>query len=407
MGGSNTTNPIEKLIRVYRKKVRRVVGLMSGTSADGVSAVLVEISGSGLRTEFRILAYETYPYPPEIRRMIFELFNPSRGSVDKVCFMNFVLGELFARAAIRVTESAGYTMEEVDLIGSHGQTVYHIPQVRGVDGVRTRSTLQVGEPSVIAERTGVLTIADFRPRDVAAGGEGAPITAYVDYLIFRSDSVSRAIQNIGGIANVTFIPRGASIDDIVAFDTGPGNMLIDAVVQHLTSGEMMYDEDGVMASRGMVSEELLSWLMEHPFIKRRPPKTTGREDFGEHFAMRVVEKAERMGVHGNDLVATVTAFTARSIAHNYREFLEPICKVDEVVVGGGGALNRCLMRMLKEELRGVKVSTHEDYGIPAQAKEPLAMAILANEAVSGNFNNVPTATGARKRVVMGKILLPS
>lgn len=405
MATSSSLNPFERLLEVHRKRVRRVIGLMSGTSADGISAVLVEIQGSGLETRFRLLAYETYPYPRDVREMIFELFDPSRGSVDKVCFMNFVLGELFAKAAVKVAASAGYTMEDVDLIGSHGQTVYHIPQVREVGGVRTRSTLQIGEPSVIAERTGVITVADFRPRDVAAGGEGAPITAYVDYLLFRSEDVSRAVQNIGGIANVTFIPKGASIEDIVAFDTGPGNMVIDAVVRHVTCGERTYDEDGAIASRGRVSEELLSRLMEHPFIRRKPPKTTGREDFGEHFARRVIEAAERMGVYGSDLVATVTAFTARSIAYSYREFLEPISKVDEVIVGGGGALNRCLMKMLVEELEGVKVSTHEDYGIPAQAKEPLAIAILANETISGNFNNIPRATGAERRVVMGKILL--
>lgn len=395
-------NPFEKLIEIHRKEEKLVIGLMSGTSADGVSAVVVKIRGSGINTKFKILAYNTYPYPESIRRRVFELFDPNTGKVDKICLMNYVLAELFADACFRIVEEAGLSMRDIDLIGSHGQTIYHMPDPVTVDSYRIRSTLQIVEPSVIAARTGVVTVADFRHKDVAVGGQGAPISAYVDYIIFRSEYVNRAIQNIGGIANVTYIPAQASIDDVMAFDTGPGNMIIDAIVSHITGGKMSFDADGKIAAKGRVNERLLSRLMEHEFIKRPPPKTTGREEFGVHYALKVYREGKRMGLSDEDIVATVTAFTALSIKYNYENYLG---KVDEVIVGGGGSYNKTLLKMLREYLYPAEVRVHEDYGIPAQAKEPLIIAILANETISGNYNNVTTATGAKRRVVMGKIVL--
>ncbi|RLE55072.1 MAG: anhydro-N-acetylmuramic acid kinase [Candidatus Methanomethylicota archaeon] len=398
-------DPIEELVKLRRKKRKTAIGLMSGTSADGVSAVLVEVEGNWIDTKFKIIGYKTYTYPQEVRRKIFELFKPETGTVDKICAMNFVLGKIFAEAALKIAEECGISIKEVDFIASHGQTIHHLPGKNRIGKYEVKSTLQIGEPSVIAYETGVLTIADFRPKDVAAGGEGAPISAYADYVIFRSSEISRAIQNIGGIANVTYLPRNAEISEVIAFDTGPGNMLIDAMVKYVTGGKLRYDVNGEIAANGRVSEELLNWLMEHPFIRRRPPKTTGREEFGEKFALKVIEKAREYGVEGANLVATVTRYTTKTIAESYRKYLPKM--PDEVIVGGGGSHNKTLMRMLKEELGEVKILTHEDFGIPAQAKEPLVMVILANEVIHGHFNNIPNATGASKKVIMGKIVFGS
>lgn len=393
-------NVWERLERIRAKKCRKIVGLMSGTSVDGVSLVLAEVCGQQLETKVKLLAYKTYPYPEDLRRMIFKLFGGNEANVENLCLANFVLGEFYARKIIEFLREAGVENSEVDLIASHGQTVYHIPQPRTVNGITTRATLQIGEPSVIAERTGITVVADFRPRDIAAGGQGAPLIAYVDYVLFRSQDKNVAVQNIGGIANVTYLPAGCSIEDVLAFDTGPGNMVIDGVVRRLTRGRLNYDVDGNIAARGKVSEELLKWLMSHPYISKKPPKTTGREMFGEAFVDKVMEKARKLGVWGEDLVATVTAFTAESIAYNYEAFLG---KVDLVILGGGGAKNKTLLRMLQHRLNA-EIKTHEDFGIPEQAKEPLGMAILANETIMGNPNNVPGATGARNRVIMGKII---
>ncbi len=395
----------DKLNEIAHRKVRIAIGLMSGTSADGVSAVLVKISGSWIETKFKIIEHETYPYPKELRKRIFELFNPETSTVDKICVMNFILGKVFAEAARKIAEKAGLKLSEIDFIASHGQTIHHIPREFEVAGYKTRSTLQIGEPSIIAAETGVLTIADFRPKDIAVGGEGAPISAYVDYIIFRSNDKSRAVQNIGGIANVTYIPRKAEINDIIAFDTGPGNSLIDAVVKHVTKGKLSYDINGEIAAKGRVNNELLNWLLEHPYYKRKPPKTTGREEFGEKYALRIIEKARKLGIEDQDLIATVTMLTAKTIAESYKTFLPEI--PEEIIIGGGGAYNRTLIEMLKRELKGIKILLHEDFGIPSQAKEPLVMVILGNEVLNLHFNNIPRATGASRTAVLGKIVLPN
>ncbi len=390
---------MERIEALRRKEHRLIVGLMSGTSVDGVSLVLADISGSYTGLRWRLLAYETYPYPEELRREIFRLFDPETSSSETVCLMNFVLGEFYGEAVNRFLREKGFE-GRADLVASHGQTIYHIPRPRRVAGIETRATLQIGEPAVIAERTGLPVVADFRVRDVAAGGQGAPIIAYVDFIMFRSEELNVAVQNIGGIANVTYLPAGCGIDDVIAFDTGPGNMIIDGVVRRLTGGRLQYDVDGEMARRGRVDRRLLSWLLSHPYLSRPPPKTTGREEFGDRFVEEVLARASRLGLRPEDIVATVTEFTVESIALSYERFLGP---VDLVVLGGGGAKNRYLVERLRERL-GVELRTHEDYGVPEQAKEPLGMAILGNEAVMGVPSNVPGATGARKRVVLGKIV---
>jgi len=398
-------NAVSRLFRLREKRVKKVVGLMSGTSVDGISAVALEVSGSGLKTKFSILAHNVYPYLPQVQRRIFNLFSPEEGRVDEISHMNFLLGELFAEVALKIAEEANLRKDEIDLVGSHGQTIHHRPNIVQDGRFGVRSTLQIGEPSVIAERTGAVVVGDFRVRDVAAGGQGAPIVGYVDFILFRDEEKGRLIQNIGGIANVTVIPAGADIEDVEAFDTGPGNMLIDVSVRYVTNQRLRYDRDGEMAARGKVDETLLGELMEHPFLTKPPPKTTGREEFGEQFATGVLERARSLGLSGEDLVATVTAFTVESIAQSYERFVYPRFRGDEVIVGGGGAYNKTLMSMLRKRLAPAQVYLHEDFGIPSSAKEALAMGLLANEAIMGNPSNVKGATGAKKRVLLGKIIL--
>jgi len=352
------------------------------------------------------VVFRRIPYPPDLRARVLTLMRPEASSVDEVCRMNFVLGEVFAAAALEVIRAAGLGPEDVDLIGSHGQTIYHIPEPETCCGVRTRSTLQIGEPAVIAERTGITTVADFRVRDVAAGGQGAPLVPYADYVLFRDARRTRIIQNIGGIANLTALPAGCGLADVFAFDTGPGNMVIDGVVSILTGGRQAFDEDGRMAASGRVREDLLAWALLHPFFAKEPPKTTGREEFGAQYAQEMMARASALGIPGEDVVATATALTAESVAASYRRWVVPRCgrAVDEVIVGGGGAYNPTLLAMLRERLPGVVVLTHEDFGISSDAKEAIAFAILASEAVRGRPTNVPAATGAGRRVVLGKIV---
>ncbi len=388
---------------IRRKASRRVVGLISGTSADGVSAVVTEITGTGLEARMRVLGYGTYPYTPELKEAVFELFRPETSTVNRICEMNFVLGEFFADCALRLIGECGLTPGEVDLIGSHGQTIHHLPRPREFSGYSTRSTLQIGEAAVIAERTGVPTVADFRKADVAAGGEGAPLTPYLDLVLHRHPTRSRVLQNIGGIANLTYLPVGATADDVVAFDTGPGNMVIDAVVRHHTRRAREYDEDGRAAAKGKADAGLLDVLLSHPYFVKSPPKTTGREEFGEAFALDLVRRAGERGLGFEDTVATVTALTVESIAGAYKRLLPRGSKIDEVYVSGGGARNRFLMGVLAERLDPTPVLEYDALGYPGEAKEAMLMALLASEHMMGAPANVPRATGAKRAVVLGAL----
>jgi len=380
------------------KKKLRVVGLMSGTSADGVDAAVVDIRDGAVR----LLAFGVFPYSKRLRRDILELCRPESSRLDRICHYNHVLGEVFAEAVIKVCDGGGVPLRSVDLIGSHGQTIFHQPAGGRYRGKRIRSTLQIGEPSVIAQRTGVTTVADFRPRDMAAGGQGAPLVPYADYLLFRDGCVSRAVQNIGGIANVTFLPAGCARNDVLAFDTGPGNMVIDAVMHLATKGKRRYDRGGAMAARGTVDESLLREMLRHPFLRRRPPKSTGREEFGQQYCEWFHDKARQSGLSEPDTVATVTAFTAASIARAYCKFLP--APPDEVVLCGGGAHNATLVRMLQRELAGVRIRSTDEFGIGVDAKEAVAFAVLAWATIKGIPNNMPGVTGADGSVVLGKIV---
>ncbi len=386
---------MDVLSRYARKHTRRVIGLMSGTSADGVDAALVQISGAGSTLQARVERFHTTPYAPALREALFRLFAPD-APVSEVCGMNFRLGRVFAEAALDLISRAGISRGEVDLVASHGQTVCH----RGGE-----YTMQLGEPAVIAELTGLPVAANFRPRDIAAGGQGAPLTPYADWALLRHPERARAVQNIGGIANVTYLPAGAGPEEVIGFDLGPGNMLIDGVARAVSGGDIGCDRDGEMAARGTVDADLLDWLMGHEFISRPPPKSAGREEFGDAFLQEVVARARASGVWGDDLAATVTAFTVESIVDGYRRFLEPRGEIDEVIVGGGGRYNPTLCRMLAARLPG-RLLTHEDLGLSSEAKEALAFAVLGNETMLGRPANLPSVTGARRAVALGEIVLP-
>jgi anhydro-N-acetylmuramic acid kinase len=394
---------LTRLECIRRKAARRVVGLISGTSADGISAVVTEITGTGLEARMRVLGFGTYPYSLELKEAVFELFHPETSTVDKICEINFVLGEFFADCALRVIGECGLTSGEVDLIGSHGQTIHHLPGLKVVSGYTTRSTLQIGEAAVIAERTGIPTVADFRKADIAAGGEGAPMTPYLDLVLHRHPTMGRVLQNIGGIANLTHLPPGATVDDVVAFDTGPGNMIIDAVVRHHTHRAREYDEDGRAAAKGTADAGLLVELLSHPYFARSPPKTTGREEFGETFALDLMRRAGERGLGLEDTVATATALTVESIARAYECLLPGGSKVDEVYVSGGGARNRFMMEALADRLDPTPVLEYDALGYPSEAKEAMLMALLASEHVMSTPANVPRATGAKRAVVLGAL----
>lgn len=416
---------LEKLVH---KKTLRVAGLMSGTSVDGIDVAIVDISPSGVR----VSAFDMFPYGGELRKRIFRLFDPKTAGVDEICHMNFVLGEVFARSLVRLAKRSGIPLRSIDLVGSHGQTVWHEPVARGAGGgVRTRSTLQIAEPSVIAERTGITTVADFRPGDIAAGGQGAPLVPFADLVLFGHPTRPRALQNIGGIANVTYLPpmgkgsaakgRGkaalllagagmeGAIGRMLAFDTGPGNMIIDRLTWLVTGGRKSFDRGGKMAGRGRVDKSLLAELMRHGYFRRRPPKTTGREMFGASYSDEVYARAAKAGIGPDDLLATATAFTALSIAQAYRRFLPAEAwkggeNALEVILCGGGARNATLVAMLGRELAPLRVAPMDEWGIDADAKEAVSFAILAYATVHGVCGNVPAATGASRRAVLGKIV---
>ncbi|HYL80525.1 MAG TPA: anhydro-N-acetylmuramic acid kinase [Candidatus Acidoferrum sp.] len=378
----------------------RAIGLMSATSGDGVDAALVSIRGRGFSLRVTPLAFEPYPYPASLRKRV--LSASQNGTVAEICHLNAVLGEVFATAALRVIQAAGLRPTDVQLIGSHGQTVHHLPKVTHEPGVgMIRSTLQIAEPAVIAERTGITTVADFRPRDIAAGGQGAPLTPYAHYLLLRNPRRSRLIVNLGGISNVTYLPAGCGIEAVRAFDTGPGNMILDALVQRLTGGRRVMDRDGRMAARGTVDATLLDELSSHPFLRRRPPKSTGREEFGQTVMRRVLEAKRRRRLTTEDLLATCSRFTALAVGAARRWLQGPI---DEVIVGGGGARNRTLLHDLAEVFTPAPVRVYDEIGWDSKAFEAVAFAVLAYQTLHGEPANVPAATGASHAVVLGAIV---
>jgi anhydro-N-acetylmuramic acid kinase len=396
-------NRVERLIEVTKKRQRVVIGLMSGTSVDAIDAVIVRITGVAPAATIEKIRFGSYPFPEEIRTRINTLFDKDKARIEEICHLDFVLGELFAAAANRVIADAGMTNDQIDVIAAAGQTIWHRPRPTNEEStasvawlgksIATRSTLAIGQAAVIAERTGILTVGDLRVRDVAAGGHGAPLVAYFDWAQLRDRKKARAMQNIGGIANVTYVPPESALSEVLAFDTGPGNMIIDALVYILSDGTDTFDRDGIRAASGKINDDMLAWCMADPYFQLKPPKTTGRERFGRQYARRLVDRFA--GIAFDDLIATATAFTAQSIADAYHSFIGR--PVDEMIVAGGGAKNPALLRMLRERLPECEIRVYEHL----QEKEAMAMALIANDSLGGLTTNVPSATGGQP-TILGK-----
>ena len=393
---------------LLKKDKKYIIGLMSGTSVDGIDAALVEITGHTLETEVDLLAFETFPFPPGVPQRILALCHPDTGRVDDICEMNFYIGHLFAEAVKHILQKSGMRANDIDLIGSHGQTIHHLPKEANTacNVSRYPSTLQIGEPAVIAHETGIPTIADFRVADMAAGGQGAPLVSYPDYLLFRNSVKTVSLLNIGGIANLTVLPANGTFDSVRAADTGPGNMCIDAVVSEITEGAEHYDKDGTRAAQGTSHQPLIQEWLKHPFFQLPPPKTTGREMFGHTFAMECLEVCRKHQLLDNDCIATLTELTVQTIAGYIEQFITGQNPIDTLYVSGGGVHNQTIMRRLGELLSDTAVEAVDNSGISADAKEAIAFAILANETLHGQAGNLPSATGASVRKVLGKFVCP-
>jgi anhydro-N-acetylmuramic acid kinase len=392
-----------------------VAGVMSGTSADGINVALVRIGegekapkntgprgrGRSHYTEIQLLGHAEYPYPTPVRRAVLAAMNAEQASVADLSRLNFLLGELYAKA---VSATQKKFRLKAELVGCHGQTLYHQGDPAQFLGHRIAATWQTGEGAVIAARVGVPVVSDFRPADMAAGGKGAPLVPFLDYQLYRDERAGRVVQNIGGIANLAAIPAGASASQVVAFDTGPGNMVIDGVTEQLFG--MPCDRGGRIAASGKVIEHVVSAILRAPFFRHRPPKTAGREEFGREFTREFIRRCGR--ADKRDVVATATALTARSIADAIRRFVIQEERYSDFIVSGGGAKNPTLLAMLANELRplGLSLRSSDEFGMPSDAKEAAAFALLAYETWNRRPSNVPSATGARRAAVLGKISFP-
>ncbi len=393
-----------------------IAGVMSGTSADGINVALVRVSAETGRAsrpsphknqhlDFTLVGHEEFPFPAPVRRAILGMMNAKLARVADLSRLNFLLGELYAEA---VAKTARKYRVKLDLVGCHGQTLYHQGVAERFHGRKLAATWQTGEGAVIAARLGVPVVSDFRPADMAAGGKGAPLVPFVDYLLFRDQRVNRIAQNIGGIANLTAIPASAAPGQVLAFDTGPGNMVIDAVMEERF--RKPFDRDGKIAGSGRVLDGVIARLIRAPFFRQKPPRTAGREEFGREYVSRFLEICR--GASNPDVVATATALTARSIADAVQRFVLPRLgsppkqdSHDAIIVSGGGAKNPTLMAMLRNEIDPLGIELHfsDEFGLPAEAKEAVAFALLAHETWHRRPSNVPSATGAKRAAILGKI----
>jgi anhydro-N-acetylmuramic acid kinase len=389
---------------------RLVVGLGSGSSLDAVDAALIGIRGSCETASVQLKHFVSVPFDSDTRARMLELFEYDRSTVDKLCVMHAVMGELFAEAALRVCDEHGTPMAGVECIGVWGQMTYHMPAHSlpfEWRGRKLGSSLQIGDLNRIAVRTGVPVIGDTANADIAAGGNGAPTPPLLDYALYAHPELNRAVQNVGGIANFNFIPAGGGFETVSGVDTGPGVMIIDALVRHYTDGAELFDRDGERAARGTVSRTLLDELMQEPYIQLPPPKAAGREQYGSHLVREIVERAKELGLAEDDVVATATSLTVESVALNLERWAYPTARgasgtLDEMIVGGGGALNPTMLRMFAERL-GCKVSRHEDYGVPSFALEAMIEAMVASETFIGHATHIPWHTGAAHPVFAGMI----
>ncbi|MBM4167037.1 MAG: anhydro-N-acetylmuramic acid kinase [Ignavibacteria bacterium] len=392
-----------KLIFSKHKK-KLAVGLMSGTSLDGIDAVVCEIEGNGISIKVQTLACETFPYATKFREYILKNSHPSTAKLDDICRLNFLFSEMFADAVKKIVKKSGRNISEIDFIGSHGQTIQHLPKATTLFGKHIRSTLQIGDASVIAKLTGIVTVGDFRVGDVAFRGTGAPLVPYVDYCLFRSTKEHRALLNIGGIANMTLLPKNCSLQQILAFDTGAGNMVIDALMKIYFKKQ--FDRNGKIASKGNVHQQLLCSMQRHSYFRKPLPKSTGREDFGKEFVEILIRESTRWKLSNEDVIATATYFTGWGVWFHLKKIFVKKKFPNEIIVSGGGAHNKTMLKFLQEFFPRTIITPIDAYGISSDAKEAIAFAILANETLHGNSSNVPSVTGATRATILGKICLP-
>jgi len=375
-----------------------VAGVMSGTSADGMNVALVRISSSTSGPKLKLIGHTESAYPAQVRRAVLAAMNAKHASVADLARLNFLLAELYAEAVLKAQRKFRV---KIDLVGCHGQTIYHQGDPADFLGRKIAATWQTGEGSVIATRVCAPVVSDFRPADMAAGGKGAPLVPFLDYLIYRDRRVGRIVQNIGGIANLTAIPAGASPGQVLAFDTGPGNMVMDAVTEHFFA--QAFDHNGKIAATGQVLENVVGSVLRQNFFLRKPPKTAGREEFGREFVVDFLRRCGR--AKKQDVVATATALTVRSIAEALRQVVLKKGKFGELVVSGGGTKNPTLIAMLANEVRalGLEIRLSDEFGIPSEAKEAVAFAVLAYQTWNRRPSNIPSATGAKRTAILGKI----
>lgn len=397
-------SPAGLLAQMMSFPSRLVCGVMSGTSLDGIDVAFVRITGYGESTEVQPAAFEEIPFDDGIRSIIKKNSSPDTSSVDEICYLNALLGHVYADAIRSCAAKHSIDLPSVHLIGLHGQTIHHLPTAHERFGYSVRSTLQIGNGATLAALIGIPVISDFRSADMALDGQGAPLVPYVDWILFRSAERDRVLLNVGGIANITVLKRGCAQDDVVAFDTGPGNMVIDNLMQHYF--HRAYDTDGEIALQGRVHDEMLSSLVQHEYFSRPIPKSTGREMFGEKYTRTIIRLAEeKFHLEPADIITTLTALTATSVAHSIRR-----CCVDEasgeIFVSGGGAKNRAVLNFLSRQFLSTQISPIESAGISGAAKEAICFAVLAHEWLHGCETNLPSVTGAKRRTVLGSLSIP-
>ena len=386
-----------------------VLGIMSGTSVDGIDSALARISGAPPNLKIKLLGHVKQKFPPQIRKEILRVAEQNPLTPGEFSQLHARLGQVYAAAALNACKKLKISPRKVDLIGNHGQTIFHQGQPVNFLAAKTASTLQIGDGSVIAALTGITTVSDFRPADIALGGQGAPLVPFADYALYRHKKLGRVSLNIGGIANITVIPANAKPSDVFAFDTGPGNMLIDALVQHFTHGRQRYDKDARLAQRGKHVLQIVETLTKDSYLYQRPPKSTGREYFGRHYVEKLLTLGKKYRVKPNDLIRAATLFTVASIRISIDLFVLPKIKIDEIIVSGGGANNPLIYGFLSDDCRfseifnGTEVIKSSHFNVPTDAKEALAFAILAYETFHHRPSNIPSATGARGPAILGKI----
>ncbi|HET7153247.1 MAG TPA: anhydro-N-acetylmuramic acid kinase [Candidatus Kapabacteria bacterium] len=392
---------MKRLDTLLNKQEKRICGVMSGTSLDGVDVAVIHVQGHGIQTKFTCEAFDTVPYDEPTRDELLHI--QKSGTLDDIARGNIALGFVFADAIKSVCTKSKIALGTIDLIGLHGQTIWHSPEKKKQFGYNANGTLQIGDPSVVAKQCGVITIGDFRVGDCALGGEGAPLIPYVDYILLHSEKTHRALLNVGGIANISVLPTGCTPDDIIGFDTGPGNMIVDALCKKYFS--VAYDKDGHYARKGSISLPLLSWMLQHEYIMRHPPKSTGREMFGAAFVEELCKIAEADKLSPESIIATATEFTAQCVHINFGMFVKHTADISELIVSGGGAHNGFLMEQLANLFTPIRVLTSDQYGVPVDAKEAIGFALLANETINEQPANIPHVTGASQRAILGKICL--